>query len=178
MKRKLFLTTILTVAVLFTACGGSDSKVIESDGTATNNAANASVTEAKGYVFTANGVDMAADMDAAPIVEALGEPEEYFEAPSCAGEGIGKLYTYADFEVQTYPVDGKDLVLYVLLKTDNVATAEGIDLSKSRDDIISTYGDPTKDNGDSLIYEKDGMKLIFFMDGDSIKNIEYDSAKN
>lgn len=176
MKRKLFLTTILTVAVLFTACGGSDTKVIEGGGNA--GATNQVASETKGYVFTANGVDMAADMDAAPIVEALGEPEEYFEAPSCAGEGIGKLYTYADFEVQTYPVDGKDLVLYVLLKTDNVATAEGIDLSKSRDDIISTYGDPTKDNGDSLIYEKDGMKLIFFMDGDSITNIEYDSAKN
>ena len=40
----------------------------------------------------------------------------YFEAPSCAFDGIDKTYTYAGFELLTYPKDDKDYVSSVVLK--------------------------------------------------------------
>ena len=44
-------------------------------------------TQAKGYVFIYNGVTVSVDGDMAPILEAFGEPADYYEAASCAFEG-------------------------------------------------------------------------------------------
>ena len=180
MKRK-FLSMIMvaTLALAFVGCGSSsnDTKVIEG-GASQEASASASDAEDSGFVFNYNGTAIAVDTDAAPIVEKLGEPKSYFESPSCAAEGIGKLYTYDDFEIQTYPDGDADLILYVQLRTDNVATDEGIDLSSSRDDIIAAYGEPSSEATGSMTYEKNGTKLVFIFDGDSLISIEYDSPKN
>ena len=179
MKNKcLAMALVVAMAFSMVACGSSsDTKVIESNGS-TAAAGSTSTSSASGFVFTYNGTEITVDADAAPIVEALGEPNQYFESPSCAAEGIGKLYTYSDFEIQTYPDGDKDLILYVLLRTDNVATAEGIDLSSSRDDIIAAYGEPTSEATGAMTYEKDGVSLVFIFNGDSLISIEYDSPAN
>lgn len=176
MKNKLImLGMVACMALSMVACGGSDTKVIESDGSQASTTAAATST---GYVFNYQGTDIPVDADVAPIIDTLGDPSEYFESPSCAAEGIGKLYTYSDFEVQTYPDGDTDKVLYVRLKTDNVATAEGIDLSSSRDDVVAAYGEPASEVTGALTYEKDGMSLVFIFDGDSLSSIEYDSSLN
>lgn len=180
MKKK-FLSMIMvaTIALSFAGCGSSssDTKVIEGS-TAQESATSGETASAGGYSFNYNGTVIAVDADAAPVIEKLGEPKEEFTSPSCAGQGDGHLYTYDDFEIQTYPDGDKDLILYVLLRTDNVATAEGIDLSSSKDDIIAAYGEPTAEATGSMTYEKNGTKLVFIFDGDSLISIEYDSPKN
>lgn len=186
MKKYTSLFLAAFCAISLVACGSSsdssDVKVIESDSADTaatsQGADNDSGKSVTGYVFTYNGIDMAVDTDAAPVIDALGEADSYFESPSCAGEGIGKLYTYSDFEIQTYPDGDKDLILYVMLRTDNVATAEGIDLSSGYDDVVAVYGTPSSEANGALTYEKDGMSLKFLFDGDDMISIEYDSAKN
>ena len=179
MKNKLLSLAIISVMALsLVACGGSDTKVIESDSSISSDTASSDSNTSTGYVFSYNGIDMPVDSDVAPIIEALGDPDEYFESPSCAADGIGKLYTYSDFQIQTYPDGDQDLILYVLLRTDNVATAEGIDLSSSKDDIIAAYGEATTESSSALQYEKDGMTLQFLFDGDSLISIEYDSSMN
>ncbi len=177
MKRKLLTVGLVAaMSASLMACGNSsDTKVIESDNTQAAVAENDNTTTSEGYTFNYNGMDIPVDADVAPIIETLGDANSYFESPSCAAEGIGKLYTYSDFEIQTYPDGDVDRVLYVLLKTDNVATAEGIDLSSSKDEVIGAYGTATEDDGSFLIYEKDGMKLKFIFDGESLISIEYDS---
>lgn len=129
-----------------------------------------------GYVFEANGVKIAVDADMGPIAEALGEPSSYFEEPSCAAQGIAKLYTYPGFTVETYPEGEKDLVASVILKDDTVATPEGVDLSMTRDKVIEVYGDGGQEAEGSLTYEKGGMKLRFILEGEYIAAIEYNSA--
>ena len=128
-----------------------------------------------GYVFSYNGTDVIMDAEADPVIAALGDYEDYFESPSCAGQGIGKLYGYKDFEVQTYPKDGKDRILYVRLTSDMVSTSEGIDLSATADKVKEVYGEPASEEDSALIYEKGGMKLKFIFDGDKLLSIEYDS---
>lgn len=43
-------------------------------------------------------------------------------------------------------------------------------------DVIKAYGENYKENGTALVYEKDGMKLSFIMDGDHISSIQYSSS--
>ncbi len=181
MKNKFLATALIAVLALsMMACGSSnDTKVIESNNAAGADTASTSKTSTAGYVFNYNGTEIPVDADVAPIIETLGDANSYFESPSCAADGIGKLYTYSDFEIQTYPDGDVDRVLYVLLRTDNVATAEGIDLSSAKEDIVGAYGQATEEGTGSMKYEKDGMKLVFIFDNDdNLVSIEYDSAKN
>ena len=180
MKNKLLTLCLVTAMTLsLVACGNSnDTKVIESSNNTTASGSEQTATTQAGYVFKYDGMDIPVDADVAPIIDKLGEPNNYFESPSCAADGIGKLYTYSDFEIQTYPDGDVDKVLYVMLRTDNVATAEGIDLSSSREDIVGAYGQATEEDSSSMKYKKGDMTLVFIFDGESLISIEYDSSLN
>ncbi len=180
MKANKYMTMLagaLIAATVLVGCGASDDvKVIE--GTAkTGEATEATESKSNSYTFSYQGTEIPVDADFAPILEKLGEPGSYFESPSCAAQGIGKHYTYNDFEIETYPDGDTDRVLYVMLKTDAVSTAEGINISSTKDDIIAAYGEPTEEVTGSLIYETGDMKLKFLFNGDSMVSIEYDSLK-
>ncbi len=129
----------------------------------------------KGYVFEAGAVTVGVDADMAPVLQALGDPASYFEAASCAFEGLDKIYTYSSFEIDTYPQQDRDLVSAIILKDDSVTTAEGICIGDSLEKLQETYGDGVQENG-MLVYEKDGMKLCFILQDDNIISIEYRST--
>ena len=196
-KEKVILGTVVLTALLC-ACG-NDVKVIEgtvqsketnSETTAGTEAdagpANAVVSTAeqpeqasanyKGYVFVYKGVTIEMDADAAPIVEQLGEPDSYFEAPSCAFEGIDKMYTYGGLELDTYPTEDKDYVSSVIFKDDTLTTAEGIGIGDSVSSLETAYGTQWNDEDGMMVYEKDGMKLCFIADEDSVISVEYRSG--
>lgn len=132
-------------------------------------------TAVKGYVFVTGGVTVEMDGDMAPVLAALGEPASYFEAASCAFEGLDKIYTYNGFEIDTYPAQDTDLVSAVILKDDSVTTAEGICIGDSLEKLLAAYGEGNRENG-MLVYEKDGMKLCFILQDDSVISIEYRST--
>lgn len=142
----------------------------ESDGGKSN-----TVTEPKGYVFEYNGVKIGMDMEAAPIVAALGEPASYFEAPSCAFEGLDKTYGYGSFELDTYEQNGKDYIAGIFFCDDLIETPEGVALFETKADMTKAYGDGFKEEYGMLVYEKEGMKLKFILEGDEITSIEYSS---
>lgn len=179
MKLKKCMAVIMGVCVLslgLLAGCGSDGDEAANDGGQSKQDEGADAAQGGGYVFEANGVKIAMDADMAPLADALGEPSSYFEEPSCAAQGIAKLYTYPGFEVETYPDGDKDLVGCVVLKDDTVATLEGVDLSMTRDKVLEVYGDSGQEAEGSIVYEKGGMKLKFILDGDNIAAIEYNSA--
>lgn len=130
----------------------------------------------KGFVFSHNGATIEMDVDAAPILEKLGEPVSYFEAQSCAFEGLDKTYTYNGFELDTYPKGDKDYVSAVVLKDDSVATAEGICIGDSLEKLQQAYPEGGTEECNMMIYEKDGMRLCFFIKGDEVASIEYRST--
>ena len=84
---------------------------------------------AAGFVFTYNGVDVRVDAAAADIVDKLGT-YSYFEAPSCAFNGLDKIYTYTSFEIDTYPVGDADYISAIVFKDDTAAEiAAGDDIT-------------------------------------------------
>lgn len=188
---KKILTVLMTISLLTLAGCGDSEKVIDGDvaNVTTGSRAEESTGEpensqapeqqaetviSKGYVFVANGVTVEVDADMAPVLQALGEPASYFEAASCAFEGLDKIYTYNGFEIDTYPAQDKDLVSAVILKDDSATTAEGICIGDSLEKLLEAYGEADQENG-MLVYTKDGMKLCFILQDDSIISIEYRS---
>lgn len=178
MRKKLFTlaAAMMALTVMLTGCGSNDgdSKEVNQDSTKEST----DKKEESGYAFTVDGVKINVDVDFAPLLEKLGEPLSVFEAESCAAQGIGRTYTYADFIIDTYPDGDTDRVLCIILRTDNVATEEGIDLSMTKDEIIAKYGEPDKQNDISIGYSSNGMRLSFIFEGDSLLSIQYDSSLN
>lgn len=185
----------LALAALLTACGndakviegavqtsgkgsGEESAVVEGETGSSEDAQAQEETAAayKGYTFQYNDVVVEIDAEAAPIVEKLGEAVSYFEAPSCAFEGIDKMYTYNGFELDTYPMNNKDYVSAVIFKDDVVATPEGVSIGDPAEKITEVYGEDMTEEKGMIIYMKDGMKLCFIAAGDSIASIEYRST--
>ena len=193
----MILSTVL-LTVLLCGCGNS-SKVIEGDvQTKTTGSSAASGTESeeegtvvevstegqteqaaekyKGYTFTYKDVIIEMDADAAPIIEKLGKPDSYFEAPSCAFEGIDKMYAYGGLEVDTYPTDDKDYISAVIFKDDTLTTTEGIGIGDSVSSLEEAYGTKWNDEDGMMVYEKDGMKLCFIVEEDAVISVEYRSG--
>lgn len=190
--RKLTSGLLTGLLILSIAGCSSDTKVISKDSGSETSAAsavdnnNAAATteggEAAGeasvrYVFNYKGTEIFADQDANAIVQKIDETPSYFEEPSCAADGMSKYYTYSDFEIITYPDGDNDLIGCISLSTDNVATAEGIDLSKAKADVIAAYGDGYTEVPGGIAYTDGTTILTFFFDTDeNISSIRYTST--
>jgi hypothetical protein len=192
MRRKnlLVIAGVLFAGMLYAGCGSSEktisgtpeltegsqsadsAAVVESDGKEEQAAA----TEETGYVFVSDGFSISVDMDMEEVLEALGEPKSYFEAESCAFHGLDKVYTYAGFEIDTYPQDDKDYISDIILKDDTVSTKEGISLSMVKDDVVAAYGEGYTEEDGMIVYDKDGMKLCFIFSDDYLTAVEYRSS--
>ncbi|MCL1830027.1 MAG: hypothetical protein FWG21_01200, partial [Oscillospiraceae bacterium] len=62
-----------------------------------------SIQKEEVYLFRYMGFDIAIDDDMEDIIAVLGEPLSYFEATSCAFDGLDKTYTYSGFDIVTRP---------------------------------------------------------------------------
>lgn len=184
------IVLVLFLALLVAGCGKENPGSSATDTTPTpveqkdtqnqdktnESASKDKATEAKGYVFEYNGVKVGMDMEAGPIIDALGKDYTYFEAPSCAFEGLDKTYGYGSFEIDTYEQDGKDYISGVFFCDDLIETPEGVALFETKADMIAAYGEGYKEEYGMLVYEKEETKLKFILDGDEITSIEYSST--
>jgi len=193
-KKVLGLAMSLIMAMMLAGCGdnSSDSAAISggtanSAGTSTsstqgtdNGAGNSGSTEAsqatKGYVFVFQGTEVAIDADMAPVLAALGEPKSYFEAASCAFQGLDKQYNYGSFEIDTYPDGDIDRVSAIYFYDDTVATQEGVAVFNSEADMKAAYGEDYKEVSGEIVYSKDGMKLCFIVEEGEITSIRYSTT--
>ncbi len=132
-----------------------------------------------GYIFETQGtsgmISIGVDMDAALVIQSLGEADSYFEAPSCAFQGIDKMYTYSHFEIDTYPDGDTDKISMILFLDDLVSTPEGVCIGMSKEDMEKAYGTDYEVSSGFYRYTKDNMKLSFFIENEEITSIEYDS---
>ncbi|MBR1477631.1 MAG: hypothetical protein IJ608_06690 [Lachnospiraceae bacterium] len=198
--KRLFVAALIAAAVLSTsACGGSDGDVKRIEGTGKTESASGSTdtvaktengqsaeqgtadtaNEASGFVFTAekNGrsIDISVDMPMSEVLNVLGDADEYYEAASCAFEGLDKMYTYAHYEIDTYPAGDVDKVSAVYLMDDIVSTNEGLYVGAPKEDVEKIYGSDYELNGSEYIYKKDGMSLKVQITDGKVSFITYAS---
>ena len=138
-------------------------------------------TGASFEALSVRGVKLALDAKAAPLIDALGEPRAFAETNSCYGDGKDKVYEYTSFKVTTYSNGGEDYVLSVEIFDDadaTLATPEGIRIGSSRDDVVKAYGECEDESATKLVYESNGVRLRFWLDGGVVTGIKYLKADN
>ena len=113
------------------------------------------------------------DMEAQSVLKRLGEADSYFEAASCAFDGLDKKYTYESFELDTYPGEDTDHISAVLFRDDSVTTEEGIGIGDSQGDVFEVYGEDFLTENGMIVYRKDDMKLCFIITDEVVSSIEY-----
>ena len=170
---KKFLAMILAALTLLCLVSCADNG---SGGNESNGGGNKPLGSATSkYVFkveSKNGYEIKIDADMSNVLAALGEPLSYFEAASCAFEGLDKTYTYAGFTVMTRPDGSKDYVNAIFLTDDSLTTAKGIYIGASADEVTTAYGETART--DTLISYTDGnTTLNFILKNGSVVSIEY-----
>jgi hypothetical protein len=126
-----------------------------------------------GYYFVYSGGYIALSDDIGRVISEIGEPYNIFESPSCAFLGVDKKLYYEGFIIDTYPFEGNDFVLSIMLTDSSVMTPEGIRLGASFDNMVAAYGNDYENMLDLFSYTKNGSKLSFLFENDEIVDITY-----
>lgn len=126
------------------------------------------------FAFTYNGTRITLGAEAAPIIDALGEPRSYTEEPSCAFEGMDKTYYYGSFYLSTYPLAGKDYIYNLWFADDTVATEEGIRIGSTQSQVEDAYGKECFNGTNSFGLTKGQSKLVILMEDGEVSSIRYE----
>ena len=162
MKKKMaaLLALIMVLALVLCSCGGGNT-------TPGNNSGSAG----KDLYFEVNGVKVEMKADAEAVLKALGTYKNSYEAPSCAFDGMDKIYSYGGYDILTYTMDGKDYISGVVLRDDTVETPEGIAIGSKLDDVKKAY--QPKEDGSSINVYTDNCRLLIILDGGVVTSIQY-----
>lgn len=124
------------------------------------------------FVYNNRQVVLNSNMDA--VLASLGEANSMTTAPSCIGVGEDKTYRYDGFSVTTYPRGDKDYVMEVKVLDGAIATAKGIHLGSTVDDMTAAYGSGYRTFGYIYAYRtNDNKSLQFFVEDGVITEMSY-----
>ena len=126
------------------------------------------------FAFTYNGTKITLGAEAAPIIDALGEPRSYTEEPSCAFEGMDKTYYYGSFYLSTYPMDGKDYVYNLWFADDGVSTDEGIRIGSTQSQVEDAYGKECFNGTTSFVLTKGQSRLVILIEEKTVSSVRYE----
>lgn len=169
---------LVLISVLLVGCGNGDN-TSDAPNTPKQIVANVEAHvdddggELNEFVFETKEVAIAMNAEVAPIVEKLGDSKGYFEAESCAFQGMEKTYTFDGFDLYTYEIDGIDSVASISFLDDNVKTKEGVYLYSSLEEILDAYGDDYEENLGLYTYVLGDSKLNFLIDNNEVVAIDY-----
>ncbi len=169
-KRLVMTAMVMVMSAGLLACGGNSGNKTVGQEKESNNQA----PEENGYVFESAGTDIMIDTKVDNYTSKLGEPKGgYYEAKSCAFDGLDKFWYYDGFTIQAYQKNGEDLVYMVSLTDDTVKTKEGVKIGDNKDKMISVYGSGYNVNGNIYFYVSGNMMLEFTVKDDVILSIAY-----
>ena len=179
MKKLFCLLLALAMTLCLAACGGSEGATPNPSTPNNNQGAvsgdNAGTETDPGYTFTYNGTKITMNVDAAPIIAALGESKRYTEEASCAFSGLDKTYDYGSFYLQTYPNGDKDYVYGVWFADDGVSTEEGVYIGMEQADVEKAYGAESYNGENAYILTKGICKLTVIITDGVVSSVQYDA---
>ena len=164
MRKKIsaVIALVLVLAIALCACGSGSNSVTPSNGG----------SNTKDFVFKSGSATIAMKAEAEPLLKALGAYKNSYEAPSCAFDGMDKIYSYGGFDLMTYAQKDKDLVSGVVLRDDTVETPEGIAIGSSADAVKKAYGEFEKD-ATSATYKSENCKLLIIFENGVVTSVQY-----
>lgn len=128
----------------------------------------------KGYIFKYKKVSASMHGKAAVLMKKAGQPVSQKRSKSCAYDGLDSTYVYKDFILTTYShsVKGEQYINSITLRTDKVATKEGIKIGSPYNAVVKKYG-KAKDNLGVYTYTKGKSKLQIEVTEDEVTKITY-----
>ena len=118
------------MAVYGNACGNADDTSTAAAGTPDGLESASVVNDAGGqdsaalpeqaFALDYGGFTIHMDQNMAEVKEALGEPLGEFEAPSCAFDGVDRIFRYPGIQIHTYPDGEADFVHTISLRDDSI----------------------------------------------------------
>lgn len=175
MKRLFAPALAILLTLSLAACGGQGSEAAPQGNSASGQAgAAAPAPEANSkYVLIYKDCPLPMNADFAPLLAFLGEPDSYFEAASCAFDGLDKTYTYAGLEIVTYPDGEVDRISSVRILDDSVSTPEGVTVGASPADVTAACGEDYDELGMQYAYEDGDTVFSVLFDGGTAVSVEY-----
>lgn len=112
--------------------------------------------------------------DIEEAVGILGTGYEYFEAPSCASDGLDMFYYYQNLTLMANEISGKKVVTDIYFKNDTVSTPEGIKINSGYLDVVNQYGSDYEMNGTALEYVDGNTLFTVDINDGKVVSIEYE----
>ena len=200
-KFLLFFILIILSVFLFTACGGDTAGVVpdpqdppqeagdpdvsgsnepdapkDSDDTSSPDDSSVEDGPQIPAVFFFKMGDVIIDMNQNIdyVISNVGEPLGIFEAPSCAFDGIDRIFSYPGLQLYTYPHGDDDLIHTIGFFDDSVRTAEGgIRLGAKLQAVTDAYGDDYVVDTGMYKFTRGSTSLEFLIDDDMVIGITY-----
>ena len=174
MKKIFALILALTMVLTLAACGGETAP--ETTAPVSGGDVAPVTPDASSWKYTVRGVDVLMHAEAAPILEALGEPVSYTEEASCAFTGLDKTYNYGGFFLQTYPIGDKDYIYSVWLMDDSSTTPEGIYIGATQAEVEAAYGTEGFNGSNAYIMPGTTSTLTIILTDGVVSSIQYDAV--
>lgn len=171
---------LVLITLLLVACGSSN----EPQPTTTAQESETAQTEAKEpveevaptdeqYSYSDRGVTFTTGDLAAPIIEAFGEPNDQFTAPSCAFEGDDYVYQYDNIEINAYELNGEEIIAGMFLLDETAQTPEGLHIGSTYDEMVELYGSDYEEVIGQYTYVKGNTELVIVIADNSVVSISY-----
>ena len=172
MKKIFALILALTMILTMAACGG---EAPETTAPVSGGEMAPITPDASSWKYTVRGVDILMNAEAAPVVEALGEPVSYTEEASCAFTGLDKTYYYGGFYIQTYPIGEKDYIYSAWLVDDSSTTPEGIYIGATQAEVEAAYGADGFNGSNAYTMAGTTSTLTIILTDGVVSSIQYDA---
>lgn len=161
-----------------TANNGSNdanSAATEADSSSGNSAPAAAFVAGSKMHITASGKDIYLNEPTSDFIDALGDPDSYFESESCAFQGLDKVYTYKNFVIRTYPIDEVDYVSSIEFRNDSIVTSTNCYLGMDADTVKANNGDYSVDTDSeaAIVYVDGDTKLSYIFTDGEVTSITY-----
>ena len=166
MKKMIALLLAVSMLLCFAGCGSKEEA----------KPAAPAAPVADGWTVDVGAAKVPMHGEAAPVVEALGEPTSYTEETSCAFEGLDKTYFYGNFYMTTYPQGEKDYVFSLWFVDDTLTTAEGIYIGAEQAEVEAAYGADAFNGSNAYVVEKGASKLTVLIADGCVSSIQYEAV--
>ncbi|MBO4280483.1 MAG: hypothetical protein J5872_01360 [Lachnospiraceae bacterium] len=117
------------------------------------------------------GVTIRPGMDFTGKEESLGKIIEKLEGVSCLQIGYDVNYYYKGYHIDTVTIDGKQYVYSATFSDVGAATAKGIGVGSTEEDVIAAYGDPHEQTMAGLVYVVGKKRITFLAANDRVTEI-------
>ena len=179
---KKFLILFLSITIILTALVSCSNPQGDGDGSGSHdhtpgNETGGITVATDALKLEYNGVSITPNAEAQPILEALGDPLDYGESPSCFFEDKDRTYQYNGFIIDTCVIDGVEYIYFIELINDSIETPEGAYIGMTPDEIQSVYAGKCSVNSDGHIDVPFTYgHLVFYVKNGVCNGITYEST--